>query len=296
MRFTIAGAGAIGSLWAIQLSKAGHQVQLWTRDEKTTDWRQLESEPQHSFTCNNRKFLSQSDCILVTVKAFQVVELLSDIAANIHPDALLMIMHNGMGTETTVAKKLPKNPMVYATTTHGCLRLSEHVIRHTGLGKTLLGAMNSKAQQCSFLADVLDHALPPCQWSDDIAAALWDKLSINCVINPLTALHQVNNGHLLDPSFESEITSLCQEITAVMGAEGIHTSVTQLVNQVFSVASATATNYSSMNRDIHFRRQSEIDYINGYLITRAKSHSIAVPCNEKLWHAIKQLEQNYDNA
>jgi 2-dehydropantoate 2-reductase len=35
------------------------------------------------------------------------------------------------------------------------------------------------------------------QWSTDILTRLWRKLALNCAINPLTVLHDCQNGGLL---------------------------------------------------------------------------------------------------
>jgi 2-dehydropantoate 2-reductase len=50
-----------------------------------------------------------------------------------------------------------------------------------------------------------------------------------------------------------------------------------------------------MYQDIFQQRKTEIDYITGYLITRAKVHGIAVPTNTQLWQDVKLLEQNHDD-
>lgn len=55
------------------------------------------------------------------------------------------------------------------------------------------------------------------------------------------------------------------------------------------VINNTAENYSSMNRDIHFQRITENDYICGYLLDKAKHHAIKVPMITQLYQEIDKL-------
>ena len=168
-------------------------------------------------------------------------------------------------------------------------------VRHTGIGPTLLGMVTPNSVQDSGyqLALIFNDALPPCHWQDDINLPLWRKLAINCAINPLTALHNCKNGELAQPEFAPELAGICKEVALVMSAEGYPVTASELRQQVDVVVNATAGNFSSMNQDVCHQRQTEIDYISGYLIARAAAHHIDVPHNQRLWQAIKELEKQY---
>lgn len=296
MRFTLVGAGAIGSLWGLKLFEAGHQVHVVTRKDVSKVALGFEHQNLHTFPANLPVLIEESDCLLVCVKAFQIDDAIQLIKCHLHPDTPVVLMHNGMGAAAVALKLLRHNPLLIATTSHGSLRLTESWIRHTGLGETRLGGINTTGKQCRFMADVFNHALAPCYWETNIQTALWNKLAVNCMINPITALHQCKNGALLSDHRQTQLTRLSDEIARVMQAEGLATSPEEVLQKALQVAKATAENHSSMNRDVHFKRRSEIDFITGYLISRAEFHDIAVPENRALYHAIKDLEQSYDNA
>ncbi|RXJ73103.1 2-dehydropantoate 2-reductase [Veronia nyctiphanis] len=294
MRITIAGSGAIGSLFATYLSEGGHDIHLWTRGNATQIQRKRDENTQIGFASNSPDRLAESDAVFVAVKAFHVEEVLTELAQYLHPDSPVILTHNGMGTDELAARILPNNPLLFATTTHGSLRLSDSHIRHTGKGQTLVGGLNDSGKRCEFLAEVIHHSLPPCTWSDNVYLALWQKLAINCVINPLTAVHKIKNGELLNKKFSEVISSLSEEITNVMLADGMDSDCDIIRQNALQVAKDTAENYSSMNRDLHFKRRSEVDFITGYLISRANIHGIDVPANLSLWQQIKNLEQSYE--
>ncbi|MCN7810225.1 2-dehydropantoate 2-reductase [Escherichia coli] len=126
----------------------------------------------------------------------------------------------------------------------------------------------------------------------DFLAELWRKLAVNCVINPLTATWNCPNGELRH--HPQEIIQICEEVAAVIEREGHHTSAEDLRDYVMQVIDATAENISSMLQDIRALRHTEIDYINGFLLRRARAHGIAVPENTRLFEMVKRKESEYE--
>ncbi len=292
MNIVVLGPGAIGSLWAFHLNQAGHQVSLWHRSPAAKRSIQLDNHPAIELINGNISRLKQADLLLVTVKAWQVHAALIPIKPLLNPDTIILLMHNGMGAEQVVAEDFPHNPVVMATTSHAAYRVTPSHIKHTGCGETHLGGINDKGRQCDFLAAVMDNALAKAEWSDDIHLAQWQKLAVNCVINPLTASLQCHNGDLLEEEPQNQIQTLITEIKQVMQAEGINVTESALLKRINTIINATADNYSSMEQDIINHRKTEIDFINGYLIKRAQAHGIATPANLALYRTIKTIEPN----
>ncbi|KHT45356.1 2-dehydropantoate 2-reductase [Vibrio sinaloensis] len=293
MNIVVLGPGAIGSLWAYSLHQAGHTVALYSKQEYDKLPLQLDGNTPITLANNQPVSLQNADVLLVTVKAPQVIPALEVLRSDLHPDCIVVLMHNGMGTAEIVASRLPNNPLVLATTTHGALRQSHHQVLHTGQGSTQLGGYNSKGNQCDFLQQVFAHALPDVYWNENILDALWLKLAINCAINPLTAIHQVKNGQLADEAFKPTLHQLLDEVHQVMTCEGLTLSRNELDTQVYNVIQATAENRSSMHQDICHHRPSEIDFITGYLIQKAHDHQLDVPSNEALYQQIKRIEKSW---
>lgn len=295
MNITIVGPGAIGSLWAIKLLQAGHNVSLWSRSPETSIDLSLDEQTSLHFSNNNIEKLSASDLVIFTVKAWQVEEATTPLLQYLDPDTILMFMHNGMGAVDNIATKINAHPIVLATTTQAAFKPARNCVSHTGLGQTQLGAFNLNGQQCTFLVDVLDHALPAVSWNPQIKIALWTKLAINCAINPLTGLKQVKNGKLADQKFGDTLSSIVEELTKVMQAEGIDCSIEELETSVNKVIHATAKNNSSMKQDMFYQRKTEIDFITGHLIKTANKHQIEVPVNQKLFDQVKEQENSWNH-
>ncbi|MCZ4370709.1 2-dehydropantoate 2-reductase [Vibrio diazotrophicus] len=291
MNIVIVGPGAIGSLWAYKLHQAGHKVSLWGTKQSQQWMLAADNSPEILFNYNQPQTLIDADLLLVTVKAWQVEAAITPLLPYVNKDAILLFMHNGMGAVDNIAELISEYPVVIATTTHGALKVDAHHVKHTGIGQTQLGAFNLKGSQCTFLVDVLNHALPTVSWNPNIQFALWNKLAINCAINPLTAIHQCLNGALAEDRFRPTLDAVIDELVSVMQAEKIPADRKQLVTTIDNVISATAANKSSMHQDIFYRRKTEIDFITGYLVRKAQQHGIEVPANSELYKQIQLLEK-----
>ena len=230
----------------------------------------------------------------MTVKAWQVEQATQPLIPHLDEDTILLFMHNGMGAVDNIASSIEPFPVVFATTTQAAYKSTQNQVHHTGQGNTQLGGYNSKGNQCDFLADVLNHALPDAIWKDNILQALWSKLAINCAINPLTGLEQVKNGQLAKERYQPLINEIITEVVQVMVAENVQTSTESLRSIVEQVVHATAANNSSMKQDMFYQRKTEIDFITGHLLNTARKHGIATPVNQTLFSRVKQQEDSWD--
>jgi 2-dehydropantoate 2-reductase len=292
----IIGRGSIGLLWASALVKLGHEARLIvkTPNQPTTS-QSIEltqiSGKRSSFDVLLTAYTANDPIkvLLVPLKAYDVLPAIEQIEPRITPQTQIILCHNGMGTIEKVQALLgPHQPLLFATTTHGAYRLTPKHVVHSGLGETKIGWISPSIS--SQLHQTLNDTLKPVSWHDDIKAVLWQKLAINCVINPLTAVHQCQNGFLANAQFNEKISVLCQEISLVANANGIPLQAQEVSQIAYQVIEGTAKNYSSMNQDVKAGRPTEIDYITGYLIDRARHEGILVPANEAIFHAVKALQ------
>ncbi|WP_345878519.1 2-dehydropantoate 2-reductase [Shewanella algae] len=303
MQIGILGIGAIGQLLAQQLAAAGLEPWLLPRANTPSLAEQGEKQVytlelgdqslQTSFLClaQDSSKLKQLNLLLVTVKAYQVEAALEPLLPKLPPDCRILLLHNGLGPHQSLAAELNGRPLSLGTTSQGALKLSSNHIRQTGSGLTqigdLIGAPMPEAMKTALL-----NAIPGSQWSDTILEALWQKLAVNAVINPLTAIHRVNNGALAAPEFEGTICAILDELLQVAKQEGIALTFDALHARVKEVIRLTAANYSSMYQDLKHGRKTEIDYINGYLQQRAEQYGLTLPINSELVAQIKALESN----
>ena len=295
MKITVLGCGALGQLWLTALCKHGREVQGWLRVPQPYCSVNLIGEDgsifNESLTANDPDFLAHSDLLLVTLKAWQVSDAVKALAAQLPPTSPVLLLHNGMGTIDEL--KSIVQPLLMATTTHAARR-DGNIIVHVASGVTHIGPARDQDGDYSYLADTLQTVLPDVAWHNNIRPQLWRKLAVNCVINPLTALWDCPNGEL--KHHPQEVATLCAEVASVIEREGLHTSADDLRYYVEQVIDSTAENISSMLQDVRALRHTEIDYITGYLLKRARAHGIIVPENARLYDLVKRKESEYERV
>jgi len=214
-----------------------------------------------------------------------VASAVETIAASLQPGAVVVILANGMGFAEPLKTRHPAARFYRATTTEAALRRGHGYIRHTGSGRTLVGASDAAPAPAWFARwRRLDLH---CAWCDDIQRVLWQKLTVNCVINPLTALHRCRNGSLWeDATLYWQVEALCKELAAVGAAAGHPEPDAQVLERVTAVIKATAANRSSMLQDIESGAPTEVDFITGYLLRVAAREGIDVPLHRALHHRL----------
>jgi len=310
MNMIIIGQGAMGLLWY------HHILQLLEGDYKYSN-AQLHLLPsnkpkspyeQYSFIDKNNvehvgkinyaqtKSIQMADIILLCLKSFQIPSALKSISSQLKKNASIILAHNGMGTLAELPKGIINKHNIYTLlTTHGSLRSAPLSITHTGIGSTDIGLVSgvTDLKQQQSLTQLLDTALPNVKYHKEIKQKQWLKLAINCVINPLTAVNNINNGQVNNAEYSQNTIALLEEVIAVASVEGVKLDLGELKQTVEKVAQATAINSSSMRCDILAKRRSEIDYINGYIHLLGIKHDIATPENTKMWQAVKSLDSRF---
>lgn len=295
--WTLLGCGALGGVFASLLEQSGQRVQVLLRDAQRSrlhpDFDFIALDSSHHLLGITRCFTDQVASIrrlLVMTKAHQVITALTPLVGKLSPAVPIVLLHNGMGVAEQVARLFPDNPLLVGVTNHGAMRCGHFAYRHTGKGETWVGPFNDAAKAYQSLADDLARALGDAGWDEDIRQRQWQKLAINCMVNPLTALHKVKNGELATPRFADALDQLSVELCDVMLAEGLHASAEELKRRTITVCELTADNHSSMLQDMEAGRLTEIESITGFLLARADAHDIAVPVNRSLYHAIKEKQ------
>lgn len=294
--WNILGAGAIGSLLAAQLQRAGLNARLLLRANSGTTGTEitlLENDgasilPVPSLALS-QVTMGSIEGLFVTTKANQAVAACQQVQPWLAPQAVLILLHNGMGIYEQVCQQYPAAQVYLATTTEAAWRRADGAVVHAGSGTTWIGQPGT-AQPPPWFADLADK-LPRCEWTARIEENLWRKLLINSAINPLTALHQCRNGELAEnAAYRAEVEALCAEFAALAHARGYLELAAQARDIAFAVITATAANQSSMLQDVLRKQPTEIEYITGYLCSEAASLGVPCPQHRALLASIRALD------
>lgn len=287
----VLGAGAIGCLFAQALHRGGSSVTLAMRHG--TPQRSLRVLVEHGeqrceaqlpvITASDHEPISH---LLVTTKAYDVREAVAGIAHLLVDNCVVVLLVNGLGLAEQLAADWPHLDIYCGTTTEGAYTLGAQHIRHAGRGQTRIGKEGLATPPPWFRQ--WTSAIDTCVWDAHIKRALWSKLAVNCIINPLTAVHGCRNGELGERGeLAEQVALLCDEVASISRAAGFGDIARQLPSTVAAVIAGTAGNRSSMLQDVECGRRTEIDYITGYLLQVADRLGIAAPRNRALLEEIQ---------
>lgn len=289
MTWHILGAGALGSLWATRLARAGLPVRLILRSAQRLDEYQRAGGLGLRENDNLERFDIPAELpdapttirrLLVACKAYDAEAAVSRVAARLAPGAELLLLQNGLGSQQAIAERWPQARCIVVSSTEGAYRETDFQVLFAGRGQNWLGDPHGGAAP-AWLGD-LDRAAIAQTWSTEILSRLWRKLALNCAINPLTVLHDCRNGELLQ--HPAQLAALSEELGRLLVASGQPAAADDLENEVLRVIEATAANYSSMHQDVRLGRRTEIAYLLGHACATAQTLGLPTP---KL-HALHQ--------
>lgn len=302
----ILGAGAIGQLMYHKLTVCSptpevDDVMFIGRDKQTRQQKLdfIDDEQQcHKAlatilgTEDNR--LAQVELLLVCVKAYQVELALIPLLTKLSPQCHIVLLHNGLGPHFSVAAALAKHQgLTLGTTSQAALKQNQWQVKHSGFGVTQLGHFSGPLMPTALKMRLnnlhSDHQ--PIEWHQPVLPVLWQKLAINAVINPLTALNQCANGQLAATQYQAQIAAIIDELVQVAQCDGINLDKAALSARVYQVIALTSANFSSMYQDVAHGRATEIHEINGYICQQAKAHQLDVPQNQALLERVLRLSK-----
>ncbi|MEA3168416.1 putative 2-dehydropantoate 2-reductase [Pseudomonas fluorescens] len=278
----ILGAGSLGTLWATRLARAGVPVRLILRDTTRLASYQtakgltlVEQGIESTYPVSGETPDSPEPIhrLLVACKAYDAQSAIAQLQHRLVPDAELILLQNGLGSQDAVAAQLPQARCVFASSTEGAFRDGDWRVVFAGHGYTWLGDVGHPAAPL-WLEDLHSAGIPH-EWSTDILTRLWRKLALNCAINPLTVLYQCRNGGL--QAHQCEVATLCAELAELLECCGQPAAAEDLHSEVQRVIQATAANYSSMYQDVANARRTEISYLLGYACLAAARHQLVLP-------------------
>ncbi|KAK4539848.1 hypothetical protein LTR36_010309 [Oleoguttula mirabilis] len=262
--------------------------------------------------------------LIVTTKAAYTVPALSAIKHRLGPTSTVCFLQNGMGVIDDVNKHLfpheadrpnyvqgilthgvnvppelaERDPFFAVHAGHGTIALG--LLPRSGIKQTTItgqdGAADTHHVQTELWAPSARYLLRTLTRTPVLCAVGFtptellqqqlEKLAVNSVLNPLTALLDARNGALLH-NFAltrtmrlllAETSLVIRSLPELAYLPNVPTrfSAARLETLVISVAHKTQDNVSSMLADVRAGRRTEIEYINGYIVRRGEE--VGVKC------------------
>lgn len=301
MSWHILGGGSLGCLWTARLQLAGQAVQLILRPNALQQLQTLNSQlcftdlggTQHNLKVSAQTAQAQEpiERLIVATKSHAAAEAVSSVRQRLQVGSQVVLLQNGIGSQQAVAELVPHCRVLVASSTEGAWLKQPFNCVHAGSGLTQIGDLLPCSSPTPNWLYELQQAGIHCQWQADILPVLWRKLAINCLINPLTVIHQCRNGELAQ--FQSLLSALADELQQLLIAAGQAEAACDLLATALQVIHNTAANRSSMLQDALQGRRTEISHITGFALAQSQKLGLACPqllaLHQQLQQQLRQL-------
>jgi len=310
----VAGAGSIGCFVGGMLRAGGHQVSLLARprliDEvnrnglKVTSFEGIE----HRLTSAEIRLsddpatLGEAGIILVTVKSDDTPEIAELIARHAAKDAVIVSLQNGIANVPVLRNALPDHVVIAGMVPFNVISLGDGHFRRATSGDIVMGPDDASTAKKLSQPELAFRSV------DNITGIQWGKLLIN-LNNALNALSNLPlRDQLAQRSWRVLLAGMMSEALGVMKAEEITPVsstplpawatpiIMKLPDGLFAKIAASMVKIdpkarSSMWEDLQLGRRTEIDHLQGLIVTLAKRHGLKAPLSERIVALIRKAEQ-----
>lgn len=287
----VLGAGAIGSFYGALLShkvdtllvgRKSHVDAINARGLVVTG---VIEGVFHVKASEELRSIPDNSLIILTTKAHDSAEALNPIRVLPKKGVKMLVLQNGVGNERLVRGLIDPGVEVLRGLCSSAVEfMSPGEIRVRHVRETVLPMTPTGGE----VKHMFDSCGLPTRLSDEMDVEIWRKLTINCVINPLTAVFRLPNNEIASTSLAGVKRRIIEECIEVAEGEGLKLDPIT-VEDVDAVA-ASYLNLSSMCQDILKGKKTEIDFLNGRVSELGRAHGVDTPANDMMVSFIRFME------
>lgn len=298
MNIVIFGAGAIGSLFGGMLSQnnnvvlVGRKKHVDTINKKGLTLQDNTNLNLKISAFENIKDVSLlPDLIIITVKSYDTEKAIKQAKLLMGDKTFVMSLQNGLDNIKKINKHVKKEKIIVGITTHGAVFSKPGIVKHTGIGSTIIGGLSEDNKIfINKIAQLFNNSNIKTTINIDIQKEIWIKGIVNSSINPITAFFNCKNGYLLkNQILKNLVEKICKESTNIVNTTGAAISYEEMIKKTESVILDTSENFSSMLQSVKQGKKTEIDSINGVLVGIGNEHKISTLINKILIYSIKSF-------
>jgi len=306
MKIAIVGTGAMGSVYAGLLGKAGHEV--WAIDTWQEHIDTIAASGLHvsgasgSFVVDNLhvgrspRDAGPSDVWLIATKAWAVEAVAAEIAPLLEPDTVVMAFQNGLGAGERVARHIAAEHIVLGIAEGFGSSIAEPgFVHHEGMRLIRIGEMHGgMTDRVRRIEKMWNDAGFNVRAYADVTLMIWEKFLCNVTLSAPCAVFDATVGELMsDPDAWRVALGCTSEAYRVALSKGIHFSFDDPLRYVTEFAATIPNSSPSMRLDHLARRRSEIDAINGEVVTQSRELGLEAPYNETLCAVVRSREMRF---
>ncbi|HSV48316.1 MAG TPA: ketopantoate reductase family protein [Ramlibacter sp.] len=303
MKIAVLGAGALGCTIGGTLAQADNEVVLINRGQAHVDAINTHGlvmrTPSGEQTVRvsaaaSAKGLGPVDLVIVLVKSFHTEEAMRAALNLVGTDTAVLSLQNGLGHEDILADMVGREHVLAGKTYVGGVMLAPgRIIAGTDAKETLIGELDgSISPRVRRIADTFNAAGLATTVSDDIFAAMWDKLLVNVSTGAVSTITRLAYGPLYRiPEIEATAVAAVQEAMDVARANGVKLGCTDPRTAWLKAAAGLPDDFkTSMLQSLEKGSVTEVDFINGAVVRWGQRCGLPTPVNATLVACVKGIE------
>jgi 2-dehydropantoate 2-reductase len=306
VKIAIVGTGAMGSVYAGLLGRAGHEV--WAIDTWQEHVDAIERDGLSVSGASGTYVVpglrtgykpddaGHCDLWVIGTKASAAEEVAARIAPLLRPDDVVMAFQNGLGAGERVARQIPEKHVVvgiaegFGSSIPEPGRVHHHGMRLIRIGE-LRGGLSERVQR---IERTWRDAGFNVQAFADIDRMVWQKFLCNVTLSAPTAAFDVTVGELMaNPEAWAIALGCTMEAWRVGQARGVAFGVDDPIRYVTEFAATIPDASPSMRLDHLAGRPAEVDVINGAVVDLGRELGIETPYNATLRAILRQRESRF---
>lgn len=309
MKIIIAGAGAMGSRFALMLHQAKNEVILvdgWQEHIDAIRANGLKAnfngeEISAKIPIYHQKEVNKVDfsaeLVILFTKVMQLDGMLQAIKPLIGEKTKVLCLLNGIGHEDIIRNYVPLNNVLLGNTMWTAGLEGPGKAKLFGNGSIDLQNLGTAGKSdAQAVIEVLNKAGLNARYSENILSSIYKKACVNGTMNGLCTILDSNMADFGETTVSEQIVkSIVSEFFAVANAQNIELHMDEVLTQIHSCyyRETIGLHHPSMYQDLIINhRLTEIDYINGAIVRKGKEFDIPTPyCSflTQLVHAKEQL-------
>jgi 2-dehydropantoate 2-reductase len=293
MRITIAGAGAMGTLFAARLALAGETVRLIEADASTIETIRAHGVRLTDHSGTYRVMVpislasesdSMADLLIFFTKGAQTCLAARSCAHLAGPHTLVLTLQNGLGNAEQLASFYDPAQVLLGITNFPSDRVSPGEVLSHGVGEIHLGRLQGGSNnELEDLGRTFSRSGLECHVETDIQVRVWEKVAFNTALNSVCALAGVNVATVAkDPRAMNLVMMVAQEVTTTARACGVQVDFSRVQAAILQAVRHQGMHRPSMLQDIDAGRPTEVDFLSGAVLSRARTVGVGMPATYAL--------------
>jgi len=320
IKILVIGAGGIGGTTAAYIARAGYSIEVvdcWPGLAQIIAEKGLDVKtPNETFIQKIKAYSSieeikdKKDVILIATKVNSLKSLANAIEPILKNDSVIVSLQNGM-CEEYLSERFGNKRVLGCAVGWGATVHEPGKLEKTSEGKFIIGTINNQGcNHINFLKETLS-LVAKIKYTNNIYGTLYSKLIINSCITTLGAICGLTLGQMLSKyKFRKIFIDTICEAVKVGRAKGIviekyaekidfnefadRNSFIAILKKhliIFMVGLKYRKLKSSSLQSLQTGRATEIDFLNGYIVDKARENNVNTPVNNLLIRLVKEIEK-----